>query len=141
MGARGPIPANFGKNSTVIESDWAVTIPRTEANWHPYAKQWYVGLMNSPQSTLFESSDWMQAFILADILSKMLLKGAYSSEMVKAFLAGSGELGVTLGDRKRMGIEIKRQTTGAEAEQAPLDPYDEYAALAAADEDPPSPEA
>lgn len=137
MGARGPIPANFGKNSTLIESDWAVTIPRTEANWHPYAKQWYVGLMNSPQSTLFESSDWMQAFILADILSKMLMRGAYSSEMVKAFLSGSAELGVTLGDRRRMGIEIKRQASGAEASQPALDPYDEYAALAAADEDTP----
>lgn len=140
MGARGPIPANFGKNSTVIESDWAVTIPRTDNNWHPYAKQWYVGLMNSPQSTLYESSDWMQAFILADILSKMLLKGVYSSEMVKAFLAGSGELGVTLGDRKRMGIEIKHQATGGEEAPAVLDPYDEYEALAAAPEQATPPE-
>lgn len=128
MGERGPISKFEQKNAVVIEGNFPVIIPRPDGNWQPYARQWYEALQNSPQSKLYESSDWMQAFIMADILSKMLYYGKYSSELVKAWMAGATSLGVTIGDRRRMGVEIKRQASNGPTE-VEVSPYDEYARM------------
>lgn len=128
MGERGPISKNESKNAVTIQWNGAITIPRHDVNWHPYAKQWWTALQESPQSTLYESSDWMQAFIMADILSKMLMRGVYSAEVLKAWMAGATSLGVTIGDRRRMGVEVKRLAAGGAAE-VEVSPYDEYAQM------------
>lgn len=128
MGERGPISRFESDNSTTIDMNGTVEIPRQDANWHPYAQQWYRALQNSGQSRLFEPSDWMQAFILADVLSRMLWKGGYSAELFKGWLSGITSLGVTIGDRRRMQVEVKRlayQDALPEVE----DPYDEYARM------------
>jgi len=113
-----------------------VDIPKANARWHPVAKRIYDSLESSGQAKFYEASDWSTAYMLAESLSRDLnpqfvglaekktvdrdgelttetkpvmqrlpLKGA----SLAAYLKGFAALGVTEGDRRRMGIEIDRK--------------------------------
>lgn len=113
-----------------------VSIPKANPKWHPVAKRIYDSLESSGQAKFYEASDWSTAYMLAESLSRDLnpqfvglaekksvtkdgtlatetkpvmqrlpLKGA----SLAAYLKGFAALGVTEGDRRRMGIEIDRK--------------------------------
>jgi len=133
MGSHGPIPKRAAERRRqnkpetpldTIEVIGPVKIPPVNPNWHAIAKRIYGSLRNSGQSKFYEESDWSAAYLLAESLSRDLkpqfvaydetthkpiraylpLKGASMAAYLKAFAC----LGVTEGDRRRMGIEIER---------------------------------
>ena len=133
MGERGPVPKRSeerrrnNKPETPIESvpvSGPVPIPTADPKWHPTARLIYESLPSSGQAKFYEPSDWSTAYLLAESLSRDLkpqsigitedgkviracvpLKGA----SLAAYLKGFAALGVTEGDRRRMGIEIDRK--------------------------------
>jgi len=119
-----------------VDAVGPVAIPKANAKWHPVAKHIYESLQPSGQAKFYEPSDWSTAYLLAESLSRDLnpqfvglseknsvmkdgtrttetkpvmqrlpLKGA----SLAAYLKGFAALGVTEGDRRRMGIEIDRR--------------------------------
>jgi hypothetical protein len=99
----------------------------------------YESLRTSGQAKFYEPSDWAAAYLLAEAMSRDLkpqavgvsiitgkvvratvpLKGGSLAAYLKAFAA----LGVTEGDRRRIGIEIQRKP---EPKLAPVSVMDEY---------------
>lgn len=95
-------------------------------NWHPVAKHWYDSLPLSGQSIYYQPSDWAVAYMLAESISRdfkpqfvgvneesgepiyeaIPLKGASLAAYLKGFTA----LLATEGDRRRMQIELERES-------------------------------
>ena len=119
-----------------VDATGPVAIPKANPKWHPVAKSIYESLKSSGEAKFYEPSDWSTAYMLAESLSRDLnpqfvgmaekksvakdgtltdetkpvmqrlpLKGA----SLAAYLKGFAALGVTEGDRRRMGIEIDRK--------------------------------
>jgi hypothetical protein len=134
MGAHGPIPKRSeerrraNKPETPIDAvDVAgpVEIPPANPKWHPTAKRIYESLRTSGQAKFYEPSDWSAAYLLAESLSRDLKPQVVAFDKVTskviracvplkgpslaAYLKGFAALGVTEGDRRRMGIEIDRK--------------------------------
>ena len=134
MAEHGPIPKRSEERrrrnkpdtpQDTVPVSGPVTIPLADSKWHPIAKRIYESLESSGQSVFYEPSDWAAAYLLAESLSRDLkpqmvafdevkgkvirayvpVKGASLAAYLKAFAA----LGVTEGDRRRMGIEIDRK--------------------------------
>lgn len=145
MAAHGPMPKRpeerrrRNKSETpqsTVEMRGPVEKPPAKKTWHKLAIELYESLAESGQAKFFEPSDWAEAQLLAESLSRDLkpqvigvtevkgidadgqpfvrpkvvkayvpLKGASLAAYLKAF-AG---LGVSEGDRRRMGITIKRE--------------------------------
>lgn len=134
MAVHGPMPKRpeerrrRNKSETpqsTVDMRGPVEVPPAGRTWHKLAIQLYEALSASGQATFFEPSDWAEAQVLAESLSRdlkpqvigfneatgkpvkayMPLKGASLAAYLKAF-AG---LGVSEGDRRRMGITIKRE--------------------------------
>ena len=100
-------------------------IPADES-WHPVAKQFYDSLAASGQRIYYQPSDWAIAYLLAESLSRdfkpqflamneetgepiidtIPLKGASLGAYLKGFTA----LMATEGDRRRMQIELERES-------------------------------
>ena len=149
MAEHGPIPKRSeerrreNKPSTPLDKVDAVgpvAIPKANPKWHPVAKRIYESLKSSGQWQFYEASDWAAAYLLAESLSRDLkvkvvgedilsgkkfrdyepLKGA----SLAAYLKGFAALGVTEGDRRRMGIEIDRKPQ--KPELAAVTVMDEY---------------
>lgn len=101
-----------------------VEIPVAPNSWHNVAKLWYDSLSQSAQAVYYEPSDWAQAYLVAEsisrdlkpqvvgvseetgeaIFAKIPLKGSSLS----AYLKSMTNLLVTEVDRRRAGVEIKR---------------------------------
>lgn len=97
-----------------------------EQSWHPVALNWYNSLPESGQSIYYQPSDWAIAYLLAESLSRdfkpqvvgineetgepvferIPLKGASLGAYLKGFTA----LLATEGDRRRMQIELERES-------------------------------
>lgn len=150
MGERGPIPKRSEerrrqnkpeKPIDTVPTTGRVRAPAADKEWHPIAKRLYASLKKSGQSKFFEPSDWATAHLICESLSRDLrpqvvgiaektgeaveatipLKGASLAAYLKAFAA----LGMTEGDRRRMGIEVKRNTQkpGTPANVTAMDDY------------------
>jgi hypothetical protein len=117
-GTRGQIPkrsterlghsmgdADTRSQLTIIEHDFNTVIPGENSEWHEYAKWWYRSLRVSGQSKWYENSDWMMAFLAADILSDMLDNG-YRAGMVAEWNSMCVRLNVTEADRRHSRIEL-----------------------------------
>lgn len=108
-----------------------------EENWHPVAKYWYESLPESGQSVYYQPSDWATAYLLAESLSrdfkpqfvgmneesgepifeKIPLKGASLGAYLKGFTA----LLTTEGDRRRMQIELERESLKGKGKDDPVE--------------------
>ena len=100
-----------------------VRIPHGEADWHPLAKSLYRSFKHSGQVRYWEPSDWQTAKALAHLLSVELRKAKPSPAMVGVIFSGLGKLGITEGDRRRMSIEIERNTQPKLASVTVMDDY------------------
>ena len=149
MAEHGPIPKRKGERrrrnkpdtpQDTVAASGPVKIPPANSKWHPVAKRIYESLELSGQSKFYEPSDWAAAYLLAESLSRDLkpqvvgedvltgrafradkpLNGASLAAYLKAFAA----LGVTEGDRRRMGVEIDRKPP--EPTLASVSVMDEY---------------
>jgi hypothetical protein len=134
MADHGPIPKRSEERrrrnkpetpQDKVEVTGKVPIPRADSKWHPIAKRLYRSLQDSGQAKFYEPSDWAAAQLICESLSRDLseqfvgiaektgeamyatipLKGASLAAYLKAFAA----LGVSEGDRRRIGIEVTRK--------------------------------
>ena len=150
MGAHGPVPKREAERrrrnkpdtpTDHVEMTGTVEVPPPDQRWHKIARDLYESLSASGQSKFFEPSDWATAYLLAESLSRDLkpqvvgvvqttgkvvkaylpVKGASLSAYLKAFAA----LGMTEGDRRRLGMEIDRrpEEQTAPAAVAVMDDY------------------
>ena len=85
-----------------------VEIPDPNPAWLPPTLRWYESLAESGQSHWYEPSDWAQAWILAELLDRELLKDKASSMMIAAWMTGASELMTTEGSRRRLRIELAK---------------------------------
>jgi hypothetical protein len=83
-------------------------IPRASSNWHPAAKRWYQALKSSGESQWYQPSDWAEAWVVAEVLSQMLLADKLSAMLFAAWQGASARLLTTEGDRRRVRIELER---------------------------------
>ena len=94
--------------------------------WHPVARQFYDSLAKSGQRIYYQPSDWAIAYMLAESISRdfkpqfigineesgevmmetIPLKGASLGAYLKGFTA----LMATEGDRRRLSIELERES-------------------------------
>jgi hypothetical protein len=108
-------------------------VPLADGEWHETAKKWYQALRYSGQSAYYEASDWMEAYVAAEVLSQMLDAEKLSAMMFAAWSSHTARLLVTEGDRRRVRIELERAgKTDPDAEAAVADIKDWRKKLAGA---------
>ncbi len=111
-----------------------VEAPAGDPEWHPVALRWFESLAGSGQSKFYEPSDYAQAFVLAEAISRELspqpivvgsgewatvqmhempMKGATLS----AFLKGCTDLLVSETSRRRAALELQRPATQATTDE------------------------
>lgn len=102
-----------------------VKAPAEDKDWHKLAKAWYRSLKVSGQAQFYEPSDWQQARILAEILSRALGSEKLSANLMAAWFSAAGELLTTEGTRRRMRLELEREdlTEGEDAAVAAMADY------------------
>lgn len=135
MGVRGPVPKrseerlskDATRNAAVDRSPSGtadpVEAPPENPNWHSLAKSWYRSLQHSGMKRYYEPSDWVQASLIADVISNELkekyvgidkmgnpifVTAPMNPQTLAGILKASTALGVTEGDRRRMGVEMTR---------------------------------
>jgi hypothetical protein len=114
-----------------------VEIPAPDEDWHRIAREWYLSLSKSGQCIFYEPSDWMTAYLLADVLDRWLKPqdvkvGQQGSERdasgggnveyifeqkiiampgatLNALLKGMSSLMTTEGERRRLKIQLDRK--------------------------------
>lgn len=84
------------------------TVPLADGAWHSTAKKWYQSLRYSGQSAWYEASDWMEAYVAAEVLSEMLFAEKLSAMLFASWSSHTARLLVTEGDRRRVRIELER---------------------------------
>lgn len=143
MGDHGPIPKRSDQRrrrnksagpSTKLTATRRAPVPAADKHWHPIAKRVYQSIKKSAQVELLQPSDWATAYLLCEAISRDLkpqvvgisertgevltetipLKGA----SLAAYLKGFAALGMTEGDRRRMGIELQLPSVEEEAPDA-----------------------
>jgi hypothetical protein len=133
MATTGPVPKRAdqrrrrNKPDTALRSvkvSGAVDVPDPDEDWHPIAHAWYVSLAESGQSRFYEPSDWAQARLWAEILSRQLLSGRISAQMMATWSSAATELLTTEGARRRARMEIERDILSAVDE--PVTVLDDY---------------
>ena len=87
-----------------------VKVPPTARHWHPIAKRWYLSLKTSGQSEFFEPSDWASAYYVAEMMTKQLEAGKTSAQLFVGVWQAMGDLMSTEAQRRRMRLEIERET-------------------------------
>jgi hypothetical protein len=122
-GVRGPVPKRSTQRRRTnapeipVESvppapvadegePWKVPLARGE--WHEIAKDWFHALKKSGQAGWFQPSDWMEAYVAAQVLSEMLNAGKISAMLYASWSSHTSRLLVTEGDRRRVRIELER---------------------------------
>jgi hypothetical protein len=102
---------------TTTPHDFNTVIPAADPQWADEAQWWYKSLMVSGQAKWYENSDWMTAYVAADLLSQMFICG-YKPGLLAEWNNIASRLCVTEGDRRRVHLELVK--TG-------VDPDDEAA--------------
>ena len=128
MATRGPVPErsderrrrNKNPDGPVTKSaaQPLVVAPPADPGWHPMAADWYESLALSGQARFYEPSDWETARVWSEVLSRELLKGRMSAQMIAAWSGASTELLTTEGARRRGRLELERGEPDLTAEQA-----------------------
>ena len=132
----GPVPKRTAERRRTNKPDTPtrsvkvvgkVAVPEPDGGWHPIAHRWYVSLGESAQSKFYEPSDWAQAELWAEVLSRQLQSGRISAQMMATWAAAATELLTTEGARRRARLEVER--VAVEAAPAPVSSLDDYRAL------------
>lgn len=101
-----------------------VTIPATDENWHPIARDWFDSLKDSAISQYYDASDWATARYVAEAMSRNLSTGKLSSQLFQAVMSAMTDLLTTEGARRKARIEIERTNNDADEEEATADVVD-----------------
>lgn len=130
MGSRGPIAKRSSERIghsqgvfdvrnqiTTIQHDFNVVVPAPSEHWHDFATWWYKSLRVSGQSKYYENSDWMTAFVAADLLDQMCQAG-YSAGLLAEWNQITSRLLVTEADRRRVHVEIEKMAADPDEQAA-----------------------
>lgn len=99
-----------------IERTGALVWPEPSQEWAELARDWYLSLAQSAQAIDYTSSDVQTARVLATALSRSLHRaGPISSNTLAVFMSGAGDLLATAGSRRRLKLEIRRESNVAAA--------------------------
>lgn len=124
MGIYGPIPnrsdqrvrRNIGDPIDKVTAIGKVKVPDLFiGDAHPLVKDVYESLKNSAQTQYYEESDWQYARLTLFFLNQQLWAGRPSAQMLATLSGMLSNLLMTEGDRRRVRIEIERQTRGPQA--------------------------
>jgi hypothetical protein len=113
----------------IAQAPGAANVSRPDPGeyWAPAATRWYESLAESGQSYFYEPSDWAQAWVWAEMLSRVLMQGDRpSAQLIMAWSAGATELLTTEGARRRMRMELERTKAVDEDEEAAVAALDDY---------------
>lgn len=129
--SNGKSPAKTAAKKKAAAKAAEVTKPVTEdlttpdPDWHPLAQRWFVALGESGQSHWYQPSDWAQARLWAEVLSRELnpqpvldkegevhmLKLPVKGNVLSAFRAQAAALLANEGDRRRVELELQAPPT------------------------------
>jgi hypothetical protein len=147
MGAHGPVPKRSdarrrrnleGGSVDKVTTAGAVRIPALPKGTHRIARQWYLALKASGQAQYFEPSDWAVAQLVCEQITRLM---AASSLAVSArdyqhiAIPGSQFAGIwtamndllsTEASRRRVRLEVERETGAAEEEPAGITAIEEF---------------
>ena len=104
-----------------------VDVPEADGQWHPIAHDWFESLSESGQAKFYEPSDWQQARLWAEVLSRQLQSDRISAQMMATWQGAATELLTTEGARRRARMEIQR--TAVEAVPASVSSLDDHRSL------------
>lgn len=114
-----------------------VEIPAPDEDWHPIAQRLYTAAMHSPVAAIMWPTDWEYLYLHCEQISRELhpqyvgTEETWNSEAqamethaiiervpmkgasLSAIQRGLGLLLVTIGDRRRMAIELKKESGAA----------------------------
>lgn len=93
-----------------------VRVPAADKSWHPLAYDWYRSLKASGQSAFYEPSDWQTARLLAEQMSRLLLSDELHASMFNTVLQGMKDLLTTEGQRRRLRLELLRESGVTESD-------------------------
>jgi hypothetical protein len=121
---RGPVPKrsaerrrrNKESEPTKVELVAASPVkpPDVDPDWHAIAADWYLSLRDSGQAQFFEPSDWQAARFVAEVMTRNLNGGKFSSVLFAAVWAAMNDLLTTEASRRRVRMEIERDPNGVE---------------------------
>src|SRR5690349_6944547 len=122
MGERGPAPKRSSERRRrnkenapdTVAATGPVEIPPADEEWHPIAREWYDSLAASGQVRYLEPSDWQAARVVATELSSYLKSSKRSAQMFAALWAAMGDLLTTEAARRRLRLEVERDTGDAQ---------------------------
>jgi hypothetical protein len=112
-----------GQQLTTAKVSGVVKVPPATRTWHPIARGWYKSLAESAQSVYYEPSDWAQARLIAESMTRMLNDDDFKASSLQAVMAGMTELLTSEGARRRARLEIQRETEQPAASVTPADGY------------------
>jgi hypothetical protein len=104
--------APSGDDEPAPRGSFRVPLPPGKG-WHRTAKWWYLALRRSGQAQFYEVSDWMEAYVAAEILSEMLNAERLSAMLYGAWASHTARLMVTEGDRRRLRISARGARSSA----------------------------
>lgn len=136
----GPIPKRSDQrrrtNATPgleqVAVSGTVRQPPAVKDWHPIARDWYRSLGKSGQARYYEPSDWQTARLLADQMSRMLLADELNAALLNTILQASRDLMTTEGQRRRLRLELVRESGPAVTSDPVADDVDNILHLASA---------
>jgi hypothetical protein len=98
-------------DTTVIEMIGSVEPPALGIeNPHPITEDFYYSLVESGQSKYYEPSDWQYARLCFHFVDQLLKSGKPSSMILQQVNSMLGDLLVAEGQRRRVRMEIERDT-------------------------------
>lgn len=137
MGERGPVPKHpderrrRNKDSEPDElpagRDGGAPAPPAPEGWHYLAAEYYTALQESDQAADYQPSDWAEARVALEILSRLLKAEKLNGQLLASLTSMFTRLLSTEGDRRRAGIVFERSKGGADAQaQAGVVQMDQY---------------
>ena len=86
-----------------------VTIPEPNAEWSNTTKMVWDSMLESGQTSFFESSDYAMLYLTCEGIDHWLEQGGRRSpELLRVLMQSMGSLLATEGDRRRLRIELEK---------------------------------
>lgn len=94
--------------------------PPADADWHQIARDWYESLACSGQAIFFEPSDWAAAHYVAAVMTRNIQAPRFNAQLFGSVWAAMNDLMTTEGSRRRLRLELERNTPDNGAAEASI---------------------
>lgn len=110
---------------TTVEAEETVRGPALKGRHSAMARRWWEALRRSGQAALFEPSDWSAAELVVVAIDAFAKEPRAS--MLAAINAAQSGLLVSVGDRRRLRVELEHPEVDENAEDAKIARLADYA--------------